>query len=719
MKQAFTCAIAGLALILGGCPADPPPPPTPPIPATVKAFSANPTAVAAGDSTVLSWDVENATSVVIRRPDGSVVPLPDPTQQRGSVDVKVDTTTVFVLTARGAGGSDSAAASVSVASSKEEPLFSAVPEEILAGDQSALVWHIPGATQVTVTDSAGGTVYSGDQATHTVMVNPAFDTTYTLTAGSITAEVTIEVETMVGTFTASALAVRPGDKVTFNWSVGGAEEVVLSAAGRGDLFTTTMPSALLDGSYEDTVPASQPANTRVTYTLTAKKGSKVFVRNVVVNVSVDPVFTSSDIPPFALENGSLFVKWTTALADQVQVLVDDQVVYQAPALETVQDGGVVLPWGTTSQTVMLRATNVRGGASVVEKVVEPVGLPAFVSFSADQTSIAGGTRVTLSWDVTNARHVRVVARDLYGVTDVVGATAGQGTAEVYPNQTTEFILTADNTVGNAIPPQSVVVKVTQPALLEFNLQPIPAGVTTRLTGHSIPGGTEILGLPSVVKNDPSAQFVDISATGAALTGTIDQVITLPDTFFTIVFGTPVFTKSIYVSQYGVINLDGNDRSPSSINDPFPDNSLFPLSIVPYWDDIDYDQNGGKIFYQLDGFGPTQRLIVQWEKAQLDDDTASEMTFQAQIYADGRIVFAYKTLASLLAIDGTIGVINHDETEFVVPSDTPVSGDTYTFFAHQPSLPLDVKATVLARHARVVMPGGKSLDVNVNPALLDP
>ena len=117
-----------LALFVAGCkkkapPAPPPPPPPPPAkieaapkpnPPTIGQFTAEPGAIERGQSATLRWSVSNATDISIEPAVGTVQPT-------GSRTVFPSTSTTYVLTAKGEGGSATASATVNVAAPPPPP----------------------------------------------------------------------------------------------------------------------------------------------------------------------------------------------------------------------------------------------------------------------------------------------------------------------------------------------------------------------------------------------------------------------------------------------------------------------------------------------------------------------------------------------------------------------------------------------------------------------
>jgi hypothetical protein len=180
-------------LVSGGGGATPPASGLP----VINSFNASPDVVAAGGSSVLSWNVANATAVSISPIIGNVNPV------SGSGTVTVGSTTTFVMTATNASGSTNSSLTVSVAGGAPPSAgfpsinsFTASHVSILVGGSSTLSWNVSGASQVVITGI--GPVSS----VGSVAVSPGATTNYTLTATSpggswVTQTITVAVHTLL------------------------------------------------------------------------------------------------------------------------------------------------------------------------------------------------------------------------------------------------------------------------------------------------------------------------------------------------------------------------------------------------------------------------------------------------------------------------------------------------------------------------------------------
>ncbi len=144
----------------------------------VKLFTVQPANIIMGGSTLLQWDVSNASSVSIDPSIGPVAP-------QGSTQITPTFATTYKLTATNAQGSILAATLVTVSSVTPSPdipvilSFSATPYVIRQGEQATLSWQTTNASSVNLDHEIGIVQGSGS-----MQVSPRTTTIYTLTASN-------------------------------------------------------------------------------------------------------------------------------------------------------------------------------------------------------------------------------------------------------------------------------------------------------------------------------------------------------------------------------------------------------------------------------------------------------------------------------------------------------------------------------------------------------
>ncbi len=222
--------------------------------ARILRFEATPTNIISGESSILSWTTDGATSVSI---SGVGIGLP----ASGSRSVSPTQTTTYTLTATGSDGSTvTAPVVVTVGNGQSARIlqFSLNPTTIDAGGSSQLCFQVENATSVSISPGIG-TVKPSDCVT----VSPSSTTTYVLTAtnaqGSTTASATLTVGGVrVLTFTNSPeFSTAAGSPVTLSWTTSGATSVVITGYG------------LTGGSLPASGSITVNPNTNTDYTLTA------------------------------------------------------------------------------------------------------------------------------------------------------------------------------------------------------------------------------------------------------------------------------------------------------------------------------------------------------------------------------------------------------------------------------------------------------------------
>jgi peptidoglycan-associated lipoprotein len=127
-KISIICLAVSVLLLAGGCKKKVPPPPPPPPPAVtpvetpappaaprIAQFTAEPSSIQRGESSVLRWEVSGTvSSVAINQGVGTV-------QATGNSRVSPDSSTTYTLTATGPGGAQTASTTVSVVTPPPPP----------------------------------------------------------------------------------------------------------------------------------------------------------------------------------------------------------------------------------------------------------------------------------------------------------------------------------------------------------------------------------------------------------------------------------------------------------------------------------------------------------------------------------------------------------------------------------------------------------------------
>ncbi len=223
--------------------------------AQILRFQANPSTIAAGANTTLSWTTSGASTISISPGIGTVT-------ANGSTTVSPATTTSYTISATGTDGKTvTAVATVTVSGSAIPQIvtFVATPQSVSPGQSSKICWQVTGATNISIAPGVGSNLNPNDCAT----VTPSTTTTYTLTATNAVGQVQGNLTVNVGLVQILSFQASPvsspvaGAPVTLSWTTANATSVVLTGADIGPM---TLP---VNGSY-----TANPI-TNETYTLTA------------------------------------------------------------------------------------------------------------------------------------------------------------------------------------------------------------------------------------------------------------------------------------------------------------------------------------------------------------------------------------------------------------------------------------------------------------------
>lgn len=458
-------ALLGL-LALTGCPDDGPETLTP----TITSFSANPTSVASGGTTTLSWETSDADDIKISSGSATLTQSTEATGTFTTAALTADTT--FTLEATNDSGSVSKTVTVTVggAGAPTVDSFAANPTAIDPGASSTLSWMTTNAISVNIMEGANTLVTDGD-ADGSFMVTPDATTTYTVVAKNAAGDTAMAMVTVtvnaapaptVATFTANPAAVDPGDSATLSWNVMNADTIEITDGAGTSVYSGSEAMG--------TVSVSPAATT--TYTLTAT--NQVGTDSDTFTVSVNPpmgaavdAFTAN--PSTVMLGMGSDLSWMVQRADAVEIMAGGAVLNTS----TSQSGTfTVTPTITTEYTLMAR--NPAGDAMAMQTVTVTAGAPVVTDFSASPNPVNVEAMTTLSWSVIGADNVRV----LDGTTELANTAMNVGSvmASVTSTMTVFTLEVSNQTGGNTA--QVIVYGHYAPSINGFTATP---GVLTTAT----------------------------------------------------------------------------------------------------------------------------------------------------------------------------------------------------------------------------------------------
>jgi hypothetical protein len=156
----------------------------------ITSFTANPSTLATSGTTLLSWNVSDATSLSIDQGIGDVMGTT-------SKSVNVPATTAFTLTATNSHGTVTKQAVVTVTTPAPTiASFTAVPSMLVGSGTALLAWSVTGATALSI-DNGVGDVTTKTSKSVTVKATTTFTLTATGAGGTSTAPATVTVATAV------------------------------------------------------------------------------------------------------------------------------------------------------------------------------------------------------------------------------------------------------------------------------------------------------------------------------------------------------------------------------------------------------------------------------------------------------------------------------------------------------------------------------------------
>jgi len=341
----------------------------PPAPAAglpvIVSFSASPSSISPGYSSVLSWTTSNATGAKISG-IGNV-------GTSGTTSVNPTSTTTYILEASNGSNSVSASTVIAVAGTATPPpaslslptilSFTASPSTLTAGGSTTLTWNTVNATSASIA-GFGPVPVSGSLSVNTTGTGSiTFSLTATNSAGSNYANTTIYVSgaaapppTPSGSPPTASLyisspSITSGSAATLSWMTSGASSIAIDNGVKSLVGITSASGSI-----------SVSPTTTTTYTLTATNAyGSTYDSKVLVVAAAPPL--SGSLPVAALylstssitSGGSATLSWVTSGATSIAI---DNGVKSLVGITSASGSVSVSP--TTTTTYTLTATNSYG-----------------------------------------------------------------------------------------------------------------------------------------------------------------------------------------------------------------------------------------------------------------------------------------------------------------------------------------------------------------------
>ncbi len=384
-----------------------------------------------GSSTTLNWTSTNATVLSIDNGVGAVTPV-----SAGSTTISPIVTTIYIITAIGPSGTETATVTVTV--NEPVPTVTLISDvsTVNIGDPVLLSWTSTDATSLDIDNGVGAVtpITSGSTS-----VNPTVTTTYTITAtgpgGTETASVTITVPVPTVTLTATETTIINGNSTTLNWTSLNATSLLIDN-GVG----TVTPVA------SGNVEISPTVTTTYTITATGPSGTETASVTVTVNEPEPTVTLSSDLSTVNIGE-PVVLSWTST--DATSLTIDNGV----GAVSPVSAGSTTVnPTATTTYTI----TATGPGGTKTATIIITVPLPTVTLIATDPILIRGNS-TTLNWTSLNGTSLSI-DNGIGAVTPVVS-----GSVTISPTATTTYIIIATGPSGTET--ATVTVTVNDPPLI--------------------------------------------------------------------------------------------------------------------------------------------------------------------------------------------------------------------------------------------------------------
>jgi len=426
-------------------------------------LTASASTILSGNSTTLSWTTANATSVSIAPGIGAVA-------TNGSRSVSPSSTTTYVLTATGPGGTVTCQKIITVT-------VSPMPVCSLDLSKDQISWTTTNATAVTITPTtASPTIPSPQALSGFYNFVPALGVgthTYSLTAtgpgGTVLCGVNVTVTPNPAptcTLNANPATIAPGGSSVLSWTTTNATSV---------LITQGIGTVTLNGSTSVSPATSQ------TYALTATGpgGTVTCQQTVVVTPPATPSCTLSATPSSVNAGDASALSWTTTNA--LVASIDHGVGAVTPVIS-----GATAVSVSSTVTYTMTVTSPFGATNTCQTTITVTTPGPACTITVSRSSINTGQSVTVSWTSVNA-----TSGSITGGIGSVSPVSG-GSIDLFPPSDTTYVGTFTGPNGTVSCQKTVTVA--------------PTGCTSNCGGGLNPPNVVLYKQPS---NQPLA-FISLS-----------------------------------------------------------------------------------------------------------------------------------------------------------------------------------------------------------------
>jgi len=493
-----------------------------------------------GSSIGLSWNVSNATTLILSADDGS--PSVTVTGATGTENVTISNNITYTLTASNAAGTVSATHYVAATQDPPTPSISFNDSGVDTRSSTLLSWTSGGGTTttVTVTNHNGTTIFSSNLTSGNETITPTGTGTYTANIttsnswGNGSYSTTFE-GVQAPSISYAASTVEVNNSVTYSWNAGGYTSSIVSIIGSNGITYGVPNGTDLIGSATSTPALTGTWTVRISPNgypngLTSVKGA-TYVEDTIVVTSQASVLTAASWDQAQYNSGDTATfNWTLDPND-----TNASVGYSLVGSPINNTSGSKTGSNSVSITVSGRGS-IAGAASYdgvnINDSATVIDIPSIVYFTAGSSSITSGDSTTLSWVVQYA--------DTVTIDQGIGSVnASSGATTISPTTNTTYTLTATNgagsvttsqtvNVGSAAPSPTMTITAPSSAYIgdpfDFSWSATNATSTTRVIvgvlGNSITSpGTATSGTQTIPAQN-SVGTVAISGTATGAGGTV-------------------------------------------------------------------------------------------------------------------------------------------------------------------------------------------------------
>lgn len=325
-------------------------------------------------------------------------------------------------------------------------------------------------------------------------------------------------------------------------------------------------------------------------------------------------------PELVQAGGETTLSWQTSAATSATITTEEGFEYQVPG-EDIASGETTVSDIQADTTFRLTVSGSGGSSSaIVEVELVASAPPTIVEFSADETDVAAGSTVTLSWSVSGADSISIEQDGA----EITSSTEATGTYQVTIDEQTSFFLVATNTAGDTTSDRIEITLLGAPTVTSFIAMP----ATDIVPGAMIQLSWIVEDADLIVITDSSDAEIGRSTSGESdvmTTVTADETFTLTATNDA---GETVETVSVTTIDLPTIN----DFSASESIGVVPGTTIDLDWDVTGADTITIEDSlGNQITSSTDATGTAQALVNADETYTLvAENAAGEVSEQVEI-----------------------------------------------------------------------------------------